>query len=167
MADVAQSLVGSLGPGTPRFLLSPSSLWQVWGLTLNVILPFLTFFLGLLLYLWTWGIFFGGIQHSPLNGCSALRCNFRTLAGEDECTSYYSAILRKVSRLLCVRGQAQAGVRRSINNLRYTDNTNLMTESEEELKNLLTKLKEERKLDYNSTFKKWRLWHLVPSVHDK
>ena len=32
---------------------------------------------------------------------------------------------------------------RNINNLRYTDDTNLMAESEEELKNLLRKVKEE------------------------
>ena len=42
--------------------------------------------------------------------------------------------------------EAQAGVkiaRRNINNHRYTDDTTLMVESEEELKCLLTKLKEE------------------------
>ena len=33
---------------------------------------------------------------------------------------------------------------RNINNLRYADNTTLMAESEEELKSLLMKLKEER-----------------------
>ena len=41
--------------------------------------------------------------------------------------------------------EAQAGIkiaRRSINNLRYTDDTTLMAESEEELKSLLTKVKE-------------------------
>ena len=42
--------------------------------------------------------------------------------------------------------EAQAGikiVRRNINNLRYADDTTLMTESEEELKSFLTKVKEE------------------------
>ena len=42
--------------------------------------------------------------------------------------------------------EAQAGIRtarRNINNLRYTDDTTLMAESEEELKSLLTKVKEE------------------------
>ena len=34
---------------------------------------------------------------------------------------------------------------RNINNLRYTDDTTLMAESEEELKNLLMKVKEESK----------------------
>ena len=42
--------------------------------------------------------------------------------------------------------EAQAGIkisRRNINKLRYTDDTTLMTESEEELKSLLMKMKEE------------------------
>ena len=42
--------------------------------------------------------------------------------------------------------EAQAGIKiaeRNINNLRYADNTTLMAESEEELKSLLIKLKEE------------------------
>jgi len=42
--------------------------------------------------------------------------------------------------------EAQAGIkitRRNINNLRYTDDTTLITESEEELKSLLMKVKEE------------------------
>ena len=42
--------------------------------------------------------------------------------------------------------EAQAGIkiaRRNINNLRYADDTPLMTESEEELKSLLMKVKEE------------------------
>ena len=42
--------------------------------------------------------------------------------------------------------EAQAGIKiagRNINNLRYEDDTTLMAESEEELKSLLTKVKEE------------------------
>ena len=42
--------------------------------------------------------------------------------------------------------EAQAGIkiaRRNINNLRYANNTTLMAESEEELKSLLMKVKEE------------------------
>ena len=53
--------------------------------------------------------------------------------------------------------KAQAGIkiaRRNINNLRYTDDTTLMTESEEELKTLLMKVKESEKAGLNSTFKK-------------
>ena len=44
--------------------------------------------------------------------------------------------------------EAQAGIKiagRNINNLRYADDTTLMTESKEELKSLLTKVKEESK----------------------
>ena len=43
-------------------------------------------------------------------------------------------------------GETQAGIRfarRTINNLRYADDTTLMAESEEELKSLLMKVKEE------------------------
>ena len=43
--------------------------------------------------------------------------------------------------------EAQAGIkiaRRNINNLRYADDTTLMAESEEELKSLLMKAREER-----------------------
>ena len=42
-------------------------------------------------------------------------------------------------------GEAQAGIKiagRNINNLRYADDTTLMADSEEELKSLLTKVKE-------------------------
>ena len=45
-----------------------------------------------------------------------------------------------------VLNEAQAGIkisRRNINNLRYADGTTLMVKSEEELKSLLTKVKEE------------------------
>ena len=43
--------------------------------------------------------------------------------------------------------ETKAGIKiagRNINNLRYADDTTLMAESEEELKNLLIKVKEER-----------------------
>ena len=67
--------------------------------------------------------------------------------------------------------ETQAGIkiaRRNINNLRYADDTTLMAESEEELKCLLMKVKEEsEKIDLNSTFRKQRSWHLVPSLHGK
>ena len=45
--------------------------------------------------------------------------------------------------------KAQAGIKiagRNINNFRYTDDTTLMTESEEELKSLLVKVKESEKI---------------------
>ena len=67
--------------------------------------------------------------------------------------------------------EAQAGIKiagTNINDLRCADDTTLMAESEEELKRLLMKLKEEtEKVGLNSTFRKLRSWHLVPSVHGK
>ena len=57
---------------------------------------------------------------------------------------------------------------RNTSNLIYTDNSTLMAESIEELKSLLMKVKEEsEKLAYNSTYKKLRSWHPVPSLQGK
>ena len=68
--------------------------------------------------------------------------------------------------------EAQAGIktaRRNINNLRYVDDTTLMAESEEELKSLLVKVKEEsEKVGLKiKTFRKQRSWHPIPSLHGK
>ena len=67
--------------------------------------------------------------------------------------------------------EAQAGIKiagRNINNLRYADDTTLMAESEEELKSLLMKVKEEsEKVGLKLNFRKLRSWHLVPSLHGK
>ena len=67
--------------------------------------------------------------------------------------------------------EAQAGIqiaRRNINNLRYADDITLMAESEEELKSLLVKVKQEsEKVGLNSTFRKRRSWHLVTSLYGK
>ena len=66
--------------------------------------------------------------------------------------------------------ESQAGIniaRRNINNLRYTDDTTLMAENEEP-KSLLMKVKvENEKVGLNSTFRKLRSWHPVPSLHSK
>ena len=65
--------------------------------------------------------------------------------------------------------EAQAGIKisgRNINNLRCADDTTLMAENEEELTSLLLKVKEEsEKVGLNSTFRKLRSQHLVPSFH--
>ena len=67
--------------------------------------------------------------------------------------------------------EAQAGIKiagRNINNLRYAHDTTLMAESEEELKSLLMKVKEEsEKVGLKLTFRKLRSWHLIPSLHGK
>ena len=66
--------------------------------------------------------------------------------------------------------EAQAGIKidgRYINNLRYADDTTLMAESEEELKKLLMKVKEESEKVGLKTFRKLRSWHPVLSFHGK
>ena len=78
--------------------------------------------------------------------------------------------------------EAQAGIRiagRKINNLRYADDTTLMAESEEELKSLLMKVKEEsEKVDLKLNIQKteimatgpitsWQIdWETVETVAD-
>ena len=65
--------------------------------------------------------------------------------------------------------EAQAGIKiagRNINNLRYTDDTTLMAESEEELKSLLMKVKVESEKVGLKLNRKQRLWLLVP-LHGK
>ena len=65
--------------------------------------------------------------------------------------------------------EAHAGIkiaRRNINNLRYADDTALLAESEEELKSLLMKVKEESE-KLGLTFRKLRSWHPVPSLYGK
>ena len=67
--------------------------------------------------------------------------------------------------------EAQAGIKiagRSINNLRYADDTTLMAEREEELKRLLMKVKEESgNAGLKLNIRKLRSWHLVASLHGK
>ena len=77
--------------------------------------------------------------------------------------------------------EAQAGIKsvgRNTNNLRHKDDTTLMAESEEELKSLLMKVKEEiekggLKLNIQKPKIKQKInknprsWHLVPSLHSK
>ena len=73
-------------------------------------------------------------------------------------------------------GESPAGIkiaRRNINNLRYADDTTFMAESEEELKSLLMKVKEEsEKIDLKLNIQKAKImasspitsWHPVPSL---
>ena len=66
--------------------------------------------------------------------------------------------------------EAQAGIkiaRRNINNLKYADDTTLMTGSEE-LKSLLMKMKEKNeKVGLKLNIQKPRSWHPAPSLHGK
>jgi len=67
--------------------------------------------------------------------------------------------------------EAQAGIktaRKNISNLRYADDTILIAESEEELKSLLMKVKEEsEKAGLKLNIQKIKLWHPIPSLHGK
>ena len=67
--------------------------------------------------------------------------------------------------------EAQAGskiARRNTNNIRYADDTTLMAESEEELKSLLMKVKEEtEKVGLKLNIQKTKIRHLVPPLHGK
>ena len=79
------SLVGSLGTGANQVLFGPSGhLWWVLGFILNVILPLLPSCWNFSFALGHEVSFFGGIQHSPVNDCSKMSCNFGVLTGEDE-----------------------------------------------------------------------------------
>ena len=67
--------------------------------------------------------------------------------------------------------EAQAGIKisgRNIDNLRYTDDTTFMAESEEELKSLLMKVKEEsEKFGLKLNVQKMKIMLPVPSLHGK
>ena len=82
------------------------------------------------------------------------------------CLTYTEYIMRN-TRL----EEGQAGIKtagRNISNLRYADDTTLMAESEEELKSLVMKVKEEsEKFAESSTFRKQGSWHPFPSLYGK
>ena len=67
--------------------------------------------------------------------------------------------------------EAQVGIKisgRNINNLSYADYTTIIAESEEELKSLLMKVKEEsKKVGLQFNIQKTKIMHLVPSLHGK
>ena len=67
--------------------------------------------------------------------------------------------------------KAQARIkiaRRNISNLRKTEDTTLMAENEEELKNLLMKVKEEsEKAGLKLNIQKTKIQHLIQSLHGK
>ena len=67
--------------------------------------------------------------------------------------------------------ESQAGIkiaRRNINNLKYADDSILMAESEEELKSLLRRVKEEsEKAGLKFNIQKLRSWNMVPLLNGK
>ena len=65
--------------------------------------------------------------------------------------------------------EAQAGIKiagRNISNLRHADDTTLIADSDEELKSLLMKVKEESE-KFGLKFRKLKSWYSVPSLHGK
>ena len=95
------------------------------------------------------------IRKGVLQGCILSACLFNL---------YGEYIMRNAGL-----DEAQAGIKvsgRNINNLRYSDDTTLMAESEEELKSLLMK-EESGKVGLKLNVKKLRSWHPVPSLHGK
>ena len=94
-ADLAQSVWGLL-----VCVFEPSSyLWWVWSLILNAILPLQPSFWDFSFDLGGTISFFGTIQHSLVDGCSAASCKFGVFAGEDEHMSFYSTIFQPQSCL--------------------------------------------------------------------
>ena len=81
---------------------------------------------------WTWNNRLVPNRKRSTSGCILSPCLF----------NFYAEYIMRNTGL----EEAQAGIkiaRRNINNLRYADDTTLMAESEEELKSLLMKVKEE------------------------
>ena len=81
--------------------------------------------------------------------------------------NFYAEYIMQNARL----DESQSGIkisRRNINNLIYADDTTLMAESEEGLKSLLMKVKEEsEKAGLKLNFIKQRSWHLVLPIDGK
>ena len=81
--------------------------------------------------------------------------------------NFYAVYIMRNSGL----DEVQAGIKiagRNINNLRYADDTTLMAESEEELKSLLMKVKEEsEKVGLKLNILKTEIMDPVPSLHGK
>ena len=103
------------------------------------------------------------IRKGVRQGSILLPCLFNFYA---EYIVYAETIMRNAGL-----DEAQAGIKiagRNINNLRYAGDTTLMSESKEELKSLLMKVKEEsEKVGLKLNIQKTKIMHLVPSLHGK
>ena len=82
------------------------------------------------------------------------------------CSLHHQTLLPQGPQL-----EAQAGIKiagRNISNFRYADDTTHMSESEEELKSLLIKVKEEReKVGLKLNIQKTKIMASVPNTHGK
>ena len=102
---LAQCLVGVTAPfsGGPWYhqvlFVFYKLLCRIWGLILNVIVPFLPFCCSF--FTCGHGVsFLDRFQHSPVDGCSADSCDFGFLTGEDEHTSFNPPFWQSTTRLL-------------------------------------------------------------------
>ena len=80
--------------------------------------------------------------------------------------NFYAGYIMRIPRL----DEAQVGIKiagRNINNLRYADDTTPLSESEEELRSLLMKVKESEKVGLKLNILKTKSGHLVLSLHGK
>ena len=97
------------------------------------------------------------IRKAVCQGCILSLCLF----------NFYAEYIMRNTRL----DEAQAGIKiagRNINNLRYADHSTLMAESEEELKSLLVKVKEEsEKVGLNLNIQKTKIMVSGPIHHGK
>ena len=113
-------------------------------------------FLCITLFFWSSSVQFQ-IGKGVCQGCMLSSC----------LSNLYAEYIMRNGRL----DEAQAGIKiagRNINNLRYADDNTLMAESEEELKSLLMKVKEEsEKVGLKLNIQKRKIWHPVPSLHWK
>ena len=86
------------------------------------------------------------------------------------CHPAYLTYIQNTSSETLGLDEAQARIKiagRNINNLRHADDTTFMAESEEELKSLLMKVKEESENVGLKLIRKLRSGHPVPSLHGK
>ena len=78
--------------------------------------------------------------------------------------NFYAEYIIWIARL----NESKPGIKiagRNINNLRYADDTTIMEESEEELNASWWEWKWRVKSWLKLSFKKWKSWHPVPSLH--
>ena len=85
--------------GKTSLVLSFSSLWSPTSWELDLILLWLhpSYYLTEASSCVSMGVyFFGGFQRPSFNGCSTASCDFGVLTGGNECTAFYSAILKQM-----------------------------------------------------------------------
>ena len=91
------SFCGVPGSWRDNVLFEPSErLWQVWGLIPNATLPLLPSCWGFAFALGCGISFFGGIQHSPVNGYLAVSCNCGVHVWEDDAVKVLHSVCQQI-----------------------------------------------------------------------